>query len=125
MGRIREFYSNEEEMKEMGDKEKKEGDVTVVVAKEDLNEVSNVESKPDSNESCSVEQKTAWAWERIVKTTMRSILLVLPYFLFSVWVKSDLLSDIFGTSSYILLTVPWKKWVLSPKRMLLCLHLSE
>ena len=59
MGRIREFYSNEEEMKEMGDKEKKEGDMTVVVAKEDLNEVSNVESKPDSNESCSVEQKTA------------------------------------------------------------------
>ena len=84
MGRIRDFYSNEEEMKEMpgGEsksksnngagagagpgtegndvtvvisneeekKEKKEEDVeSVVVVKEDLNEVSKVESKPDSN----------------------------------------------------------------------------
>ena len=82
MGRIREFYSNEEEMKEMSEgesktksnsgagtgpgtegndvtvvisneeekKEKKEEDVeSVVVVKEDLNEVSKVESKPDSN----------------------------------------------------------------------------
>lgn len=80
MGRIRDFYSNEEEMKEIpgGEsksksnngagpgtegndvtvvisneeekKEKKEEDVeSVVVVKEDLNEVSKVESKPDSN----------------------------------------------------------------------------
>lgn len=84
MGRIRDFYSNEEEMKEMAEgetksstksgegndvtvvvsneedkKEKKEGDESVVVVKEDLNEVSKVESKPDSNEISNLEQKTA------------------------------------------------------------------
>ena len=47
--------SNEEEKKE-----KKEEDVeSVVVVKEDLNEVSKVESKPDSNKLTNLEQKTA------------------------------------------------------------------